>query len=349
MIVDENWKELLELDELNREIAAGRVLNDFTALQPSFPPTFKRARNLCIQPNSESSDPKKWILNKSSASTVDTYYNSKRIPSFTDRILFKSLDTFKPCLSPLFFESCEKALSSDHKPVRAGFELHVSKGSSDIFVEKKIVHWDGKVSSKTSGKRDDVHILRLTVSNLKGYNLEEMDSAMFGGGSDPYIVISTDPEPLLLNKGILKSNPEPLKTKVIKHNINPVWDDVLEIGLASVDLEGLSRNANLILTVWDEDFSNADDLIGILNIPFKKLLTRLLVERIPYEFDEVIRSNSEIMGRISGTITLNSDIAAMEGTIRQISSERGRNANYYPLSHAVLDANHHSGCGCLIQ
>ena len=45
MIVKEQWEELLQLDELNRELSSGRVLNDFHALQPTFPPTFKRIRH----------------------------------------------------------------------------------------------------------------------------------------------------------------------------------------------------------------------------------------------------------------------------------------------------------------
>lgn len=40
-IADENWTALLARDELNRELEAGRVLNGYSALKPSFPPTFK--------------------------------------------------------------------------------------------------------------------------------------------------------------------------------------------------------------------------------------------------------------------------------------------------------------------
>lgn len=38
------WSDLLNLDELTREMAAGRVLDGFTALVPTFAPTFKRTR-----------------------------------------------------------------------------------------------------------------------------------------------------------------------------------------------------------------------------------------------------------------------------------------------------------------
>lgn len=47
---------------------------------------------------------------------------------------------------------------------------------------------------------NDAKVLRLLVSNLKGYDLEEMDSQLFGGGSDPYILFTTDPPSLLLTK-----------------------------------------------------------------------------------------------------------------------------------------------------
>ena len=44
----EKWTDLLQYDELNRELLAGRLLPGFTAAMPSFPPTFKRSRHLHI-------------------------------------------------------------------------------------------------------------------------------------------------------------------------------------------------------------------------------------------------------------------------------------------------------------
>lgn len=49
LVTTESWPALLELDELNREVAACRVLSGFTPVQPSFPPTFKRRRHASIQ------------------------------------------------------------------------------------------------------------------------------------------------------------------------------------------------------------------------------------------------------------------------------------------------------------
>lgn len=49
LIAEENWSNLMEFDELNRELLAGRVLPGFTAPMPAFPPTFKRVRNKKIE------------------------------------------------------------------------------------------------------------------------------------------------------------------------------------------------------------------------------------------------------------------------------------------------------------
>lgn len=48
LISHEKWSDLLQYDELNRELLAGNLLPGFTAAMPSFPPTFKRSRHLHI-------------------------------------------------------------------------------------------------------------------------------------------------------------------------------------------------------------------------------------------------------------------------------------------------------------
>jgi hypothetical protein len=37
------------------------------------------------------------------------------------------------------------------------------------------------------------------------------------------------------------------------HNVNPIWGDVLEIGLLTGDLDGLSTDGHLLVSVWDQD------------------------------------------------------------------------------------------------
>lgn len=361
LVVQEKWTELLSLDELNREIAAGRVLNGFTALQPHFPPTFKRARHLSIdQLSTRLSNAKYKTLDKlwnvqyddentDEAKMVSKFYNNKRMPSFTDRILYKSMPTFEGCVTSMFFESCELASSSDHKPVSAGFEVLLSKGEHGIYVDRQLLKWQGKVSKETSGNRSDVHIMKMTVSNLKGENLEEMDSAMFGGGSDPYIIITADPAHVLLSKGTFIDRFEGVKSKVIKHNLNPVWKDDMHLQLASIDLKGLARNASLIFSVWDEDLMNKDDLIGVFTIPLREII-RAFSEGRSYDFNEDLRSNSELMGKLSGSITIEGSYQDMLGGYDQLEHDRLISTErYLTLDEALQEHMHLNGCCCTIS
>lgn len=337
MVKAEQWKELLDLDELNREIAAGRILNQFTALQPSFPPTFKRTRHQILPPSmADVADP-------------DEFYNEKRIPSFTDRILFKSLPAFAKSIEPLFFDSCERATSSDHKPVRAGFKIDLCKGKEDILIDRELLNKTSHVGHTRS--------LQLKVHDLKGFNLEDMD---VGGGSDPYVLIITDPPSLLMHRNKLVMHNDGVKSSVITKDLNPVWKDTLSLNIASLDLEGLSRNASLIFSVWDEDTFNADDLIGSGSIPFRDLLDSLLVKKESYNFDLVLRSNAEIMGRLTGSISLDGKIEdyleAAKGFVQerhQLANGESQSAQAHPrfihLARAEQEVgNKQNGC-CTIN
>jgi Ca2+-dependent lipid-binding protein len=96
-----------------------------------------------------------------------------------------------------------------------------------------------------------------------------MDSPTFGGGSDPYIVILADPIEIIVEE---KSK---LKSKMIRHNLNPNWKDEMVVRFRSNDLLGLRDNAHLYLSVWDEDRFNADDLIGLCALPLSKIISTL--------------------------------------------------------------------------
>lgn len=358
MISKEQWTELLEMDELNREIKSGRVLNEFVALQPSFPPTFKRTRNQAI-PARTNHGLLKWSLRRGSVSVDDAYvasataaqaaedrsvaefYHEKRYPSFTDRILYKSMKTFEGQVRNEFFTSCETAMSSDHKPVRAGFEINLTKGRTDIFVHRQVVG-----TRKTRGGSK----LRLLVSDLKGKDLEEMDSQLFGGGSDPYIVVTTDPPSLLLQRDKIRDYFEGVKSSVIKHDLNPMWKETLSLNLASIDLEGLARNATVIFSVWDEDRYNADDLIGSVHIPLRVILQAIASNR-EFRFNEVLRSNSEVMGQLSGTIRMDGDLADILEEARVVSVEREHAAQFITLAAAEMEQTqlNQGGCGCTVN
>lgn len=266
-IKDENWQQLLQQDELLREVRKGRLLPGFTPCPVAFPPTFKRYRGGKALPKAggevDRCIHKKGSGYKLSASSatgstasdcVDYFYNPQRYPAYTDRILYHSMDIYSNDLKFEHFDSAELLDTSDHKPVNAGFTITTHEAHKALRV-----NLDGK-TVKTIGFR---------ITDMKCTNLSALDLEVFGGGSDPYIVLSTDPVELMH-----KSKKNKLKSTTISHNLNPVWDpsEYLQFELVSNDVKGLSAHANLLVQVWDRDTITEDDLIGVAVVPMRDIL-----------------------------------------------------------------------------
>ncbi|XP_024517131.1 phosphatidylinositol 3,4,5-trisphosphate 5-phosphatase 1-like isoform X2 [Selaginella moellendorffii] len=92
-----NYKELLDHDELTREIAASRAFHGFKEGNIGFAPTFKMIRD-----------------------TLSSY-NEKRLPAWCDRILCRSFDGCY--MRPTSYFSAPEICTSDHKPVGATVSL----------------------------------------------------------------------------------------------------------------------------------------------------------------------------------------------------------------------------------
>ena len=261
--MEENWAAILAKDELNRELAAGRALYGFSALTPNFSPTFKRKRKMCIVQQKEEKLMESY--------NIRDYYDPKRIPSFTDRILYKSLPAFKNDLVVLNdFKSSEYTDSSDHKPVFAHFSISTRDAFRDILIPRGAVK-DYKRIMKSAGDAklvmNNANYMKVVLSELKATNLSEMDLQVFGGKSDPYIIASIDPPEILVPR---KSK---LRTSIIYHELNPEWKESLEIVLWTNDRDGLRANSHIMLTVWDWDRASAHDLIGTCVLPIAALFS----------------------------------------------------------------------------
>jgi len=59
------------------------------------------------------------------------------------------------------------------------------------------------------------NLLELVLTNMKGINLAEMD---WGGGSDPFVMITADPPQIIASSKEIKSS-------IIDRNVNPDWKD----------------------------------------------------------------------------------------------------------------------------
>ena len=83
--------------------------------------------------------------------------------------------------------------------------------------------------------------LQVEISDLQGEDLTELDLQISGGLSDPYILVTADPPQIL-------ASPSPIKSEVIYHNINPIWEKPIVFQLCTIDLNGLSNTAHLFLS-----------------------------------------------------------------------------------------------------
>uniref|UniRef100_A0A7C9D5B9 C2 domain-containing protein n=1 Tax=Opuntia streptacantha TaxID=393608 RepID=A0A7C9D5B9_OPUST len=96
-----------------------------------------------------------------------------------------------------------------------------------------------------------IGILKIYV--IKGTDLVAMDAKT----SDPYVIISM--------------GSQKVKTRVVKKNCNPVWND--EVSLAVDDLD-----APIKLTVFDKDTFTDDDFMGEADIDIKPYIEYLRAE-----------------------------------------------------------------------
>ncbi|KAL4333850.1 hypothetical protein GQ457_07G025990 [Hibiscus cannabinus] len=95
---------LLSKDQLHKEAERGQIFNGYCEGTLAFKPTYKYNQG---------------------SSNYDTSYKV-RVPSWTDRILFKIRDPDKITASLHCYESVDDICSSDHKPVRAHICFRVS-------------------------------------------------------------------------------------------------------------------------------------------------------------------------------------------------------------------------------
>lgn len=95
------YDELYKLDQLTEAIAKQEAFFGWQTPKPDFPPTFKVARD------------------------NDSLYHEKknRIPSWCDRVLYKSLPQFESEVEVVSYESKPEFKSSDHKPIVGTFNI----------------------------------------------------------------------------------------------------------------------------------------------------------------------------------------------------------------------------------
>lgn len=105
-----------EHDELYQLRLSNQIFFGFHEHEITFYPTFRRIRGQSID---NPRDPQDFVRNYSLAAS----HGGFRVPSYTDRIMFASLDGMQGNIECESYSSCEEVTSSDHKPVAAVFHV----------------------------------------------------------------------------------------------------------------------------------------------------------------------------------------------------------------------------------
>lgn len=262
MIEREDWDGINDCDELAKALHRHDCLAGFKTLKCNFPPTFKVERG------------------------EGFVYNEKRIPSYTDRILWKSSDGLDANVGPLAYEPCPDFVTSDHKPVRGAFAIETnaerSKRRRSTFVRRSRM---GVVKMLSEVRRRTVRSLHFFVTKLECSNLN-----VTGAKPNPYIMFLTDPKDLLWegkkNKNLDKNEKEKKRKKgwprtpVVGRSLDPKWEESVHlriVGVSSIeDIAGA-----LLYVACFNDLYNDDKLIGGTVLNIRKLCSEILPETPP--------------------------------------------------------------------
>lgn len=129
---------------------------------------------------------------------------------------------------------------------------------------------------------------------------------------------------------------------------------LIAIRFATNDLDGLSRNAHLFLTVWDYDVTNDDDLIGTATLPlsaifdhFQRSKGKDMVINL-----ELLRSG-QVQGRIEAKLELLNYDEPKPVTVKKAppslydSLQASRSNEVGGAGHKLHSGE--AGCGCTLS
>ena len=281
-IEKEDFAGLARFDELDRMLENSEgLVGGWKSIPPTFAPTFKVQKNV-----------------------AGTTYNKQRVPSFTDRVLYKSIDNLNNLLGVLSFDSCPEFTSSDHKPVKASFEIN----NVDAHRVIKPSPPSKQFGLSSSSSKEP---LKLTFSNIKCEGLTAMDPAIMGGKSDGFVQFSSiSPRfmelPASRKRGTFKRRKHWPKTSTIENELDPVWAGEEVVVKLRVNTDAELEGKFLVLTVFDEDNLSANDVIGSVLLNCGRFGgTEKEKEKEAVEFEDlVLVRNGMPQGKISFTVKI---------------------------------------------
>lgn len=103
LIEAKDFANLRKYDQLQQQMTAGKVLQGFSALVPTWEPTYRMQKG-----------------------QAGVNFDTARVPSYCDRMLYRSMPGCTGCLQLVSFNSAPEVSSSDHKPIASDWLLKAS-------------------------------------------------------------------------------------------------------------------------------------------------------------------------------------------------------------------------------
>eukprot|EP00754_Rhynchopus_humris_P034200 Rhum_TRINITY_DN15544_c0_g1::Rhum_TRINITY_DN15544_c0_g1_i1::g.161178::m.161178/K15909/SHIP2, INPPL1; phosphatidylinositol-3,4,5-trisphosphate 5-phosphatase 2 len=226
----DGWDQLYKYDQLQSQLRHENSFLEFNESQPFFQPTYRYARHENVYPDDA----------------------KQRIPSWCDRVLWKSLSN--EVATQEDYTSVQSVMTSDHRPVYTVFRVQVR----NQFIPRSIISpLTSPPSSRALEVLDVQPKSRFIIRQFAGHDL---DSADPNGFSDPYVIF--------LSRVLL----EQYQTKVQLRTLHPVWDDVQVPALyATFDEVDYLETEYIFFSVYDWDRTSQDDPLGQGHLSLKGL------------------------------------------------------------------------------
>lgn len=259
------WKQLMEGDQLHWSQRKGLSFSLFKEGEYNFPPTFKVER------------------------TPGFVYQPKRVQSYCDRVLWRSLPRLAKDVQCDGMEAHAAITSSDHKPVSGAFRLSIR---SPLRLHPTAPH---SAPILEFGDIAASHLMAADVS----------------GASDPYIRFFSHPpglfhprnvSPQTPTRGLVDYSPSLApESSMIRQTLNPKWNVEKHIPVLRLNVSdrGTLSKCHVLLTLMDFDALDSHDPIGSAVIDLTPLASSNTLQ-----FVEPVTYNTRREGTLSGSIRI---------------------------------------------
>lgn len=292
MVEARQFGELLACDQLRRSRAEGEAFAGFVEGEADFAPTFKVKRE------------------------GGSHYNQQRIPSYCDRVLWKSMPALRPSIRQTLLRSVPAVSTSDHKPVVAAFAIQPSPqpAARPRTSARRSPH-NLSSGSRPGRRREELPPLPAVVVRISEVRIDTLLETDLMGGCDPRLFFFSSPPGLLTDgKTLLSTKPRRVERGEGAQGLT-LSERELPLLLPAVrSIHDLQR-ATLILSLSDEDKLSADDEMGTVLVSLAHpggaealesggVDTPLTSYKVPVSSKLVLYNATKGMGTLTATLTV---------------------------------------------